>query len=436
MIKVFFLVIFITINLYGNKKDYKFENRQTIYLVDFIKRLLVENPTINEQFHFLESLQRDINISNAAFLPTIDLNYKYTDYSKSSVDKFTDTTSKDITLRYNIFNGFEDSLNQKVVQSNYDTNIHLKNQIESDLIYSLTEAFITIQKQKDILELARKNLDDYDQWVKKEDIKFKNDLVSLREYAKVQSRDTIQRMNFEELKKQYNDSIFTFQKYLDFNKEEIAYFEKLTPHSKYLDNKDIAYETSLSLSPYIQEAKANVVLSKDKMKQERVHFYPKVDLVGKVSRLDENYENRVADENKDKYVALEAKLNFYSGGKDKSTYEKRLSEYRQKIKKRDEVILDVKYKVNLSFSKYEFFLKKDKFLLHLIKKREESYLGATYDYKFAKIDADILLDAVDDLYDAKKQYITNKYDLQAVQYEILNNIGVIKNHILEDRVKE
>ncbi len=403
-----------------------------VYLADYIKRLLVESHTLSEKYNFLQSIQKDIEIASAAFRPTATANFTQTQYSESKPDKYTDTQSKDITLRYNLFNGYKDLQEENINKYNYRANKYLKEQVESDLIYSLTEAFISIQKQKEVLDLAEINLDDYDQWIEKEDIKFQNGMVSLKDYAKIQSRNINQRLNYEELKKQYQDSISLFQKYLNFEQSDIEYFEKLNPYNKYLKNKDVAYYDANRLSPFIKKANENVVLYKAKMNKQKVNFYPTIDLVGKTSINDKNYEVASSSSTEETYIALEAKLEFYSGGKDQLREEKTLFEYRQKIQKRDEVKRDIKYRVKLSFNNYDLLLLKDEHLLSLISKREDSFFGATYDYDFAKIDANGLLDSVDELYTSKKLYIENKYDLLLIQYQIINNIGVIKDYILEE----
>ena len=418
------------------KVEYEIDNANIIYLADYVKRLLVENPTLAEKYNFLQSIQKDIKIAKSSFKPIVSLNFKQTQYQESDKYNFTDTQSKDITLRYNIFNGFKDINELNINKYNYKSNQYLKEQVEADLIYSLTEAFITIQKQKDILILSGENLIDYDNWIEKENIKFQNGMTSLRKYATVESRDIKQRMNYQELNRQYLDSVSMFRRYLDFNIEDIPFFKKLKPYSKYLKNKDIAYYDANRLSPFLKEANTNITLYKEKMNKQKVNFYPTVDLVAKKSILDENFDIKTSAKTEETSVALEAKLELYSGGKDQYRHEKRLFEYRQKIKKRDEVARDVKYKVDLAFNKYELLLAKDDLLIKLINKKEESFLGATYDYDFAKIDANGLLDNVDGLYDAKRLYIINKYDILLAQYKILNNVGVIKNYILEDWTKE
>ena len=42
---------------------------------------------------------------------------------------------------------------------------------------------------------------------------------SLKDYAKINSRDTIQRMNYQEMIRTYKDNIATFEKYVDFDKK-------------------------------------------------------------------------------------------------------------------------------------------------------------------------------------------------------------------------
>ena len=405
-------------------------------LKTYVKRLLEESATLKEKLNLLKSFEADIKVAQAAFNPTVTLNAKYTDYSQSTPDNFTDTVSKDITLRYNLFNGYKDLQEKNIKTYNYQLNQHLNEQIEDDLVYSLVEAFNKKKKQKDTLELAKLNLEDYDLWIAKEDIKFQNGMISLRNYAKIQSRDTTQRMNYQEINKQYLDTISTFKRYLNFNKKDIEDFEDLYPNYQYINNKDIAYFDLKQYSPYVKEATQNIQLYNEKLLQSKVNFYPTVNVIAKKSILDENYETASTVTTKETSVAFEASLELYSGGKDSANYEKKLFEYREKMAKKEEVLRDVKYKLDLAFNRYDLTLQKEKLLKTLIKKREDSLLGASYDYKFAKIDANGLLDTIDDLYSAKKMYIENKYEKLLSQYKILNVIGVLKTTILETQNKD
>jgi len=414
----------------------KKKQNKTVYLADYVKRLLIESPTLKEKYNLLKAFEADVKIANAAFYPTATLNFKETQYQESTNDRFTDTQSKDITIRYNLFNGFKDLNENKIKQYNYKSNQYLKEQIEGDLIFSLVEAFLSIQREQEILNLAQLNLKDYDLWIAKEDIKFQNGMVSLKNYAKIQSRDTTQRMNFRELNKKYKDTISTFNRYLNFDEDDVQFFERLNPPNKYISNKEVAYFDIKQYSPYLKESEQIVEVYKAKLNQSEVNFYPTVDLIAKKSILDENYEVGSSDETKETSIALEARLELYSGGKDSANYEKKLFEYREKIAKKESVIKDVKYKLDLAFNKFELTSQKEILLKNLILKREDSLLGASYDYKFAKIDANGLLDSVDDLYTAKKMYIENNYDKLISKYEIFNNIGLIKNIILGNEIEE
>jgi len=407
-----------------------------VFLSEYVRRLLIENPTLKEKYNFLKSFESEIRIAKAAFYPKITANFSHTEYSESTPDNFSSIQNKDITLRYNIFNGFKDLDEVNIQKNNYKSNEYLNEQIEGDLIYSLTESFINLKKQKDILELAKNNLKDYDLWKSKEDIKFQNGMISLRNYAKIESRDTTQRMNYRELQKQYFDNISTFRRYLDFDEKEILSFENLHPKNKYFKHKDMAFYDLKLFSPYLKEAQQNVEIYKEKLAKSKVNFYPTINLIAKKSVMDENYESTTTVTTKETTLGIEASIELYSGGKESADHEKKLFEYREKIEKKEEVSRDVKYQLELAYNTYELYLEKEILLKNLVKKREDSLLGATYDYKFAKIDANDLLDTVDDLYNAKKMYIENKYNTIASKYKIFNTIGIIKNMILDNEMKE
>lgn len=405
-------------------------------LTKYVKKLLEQNPSLQEKYELLKSFESDIDKAKALFKPTVSLNLRYDDYIKSEPDDFTYTQSGDITMRYNIFNGFKDIEELNIQKYNYKSNKYLNEQVEIDLIYSLAEAFMNIQKQNDILKLAQNNLNDYDLWISKENIKFQNGMVSLRNYATIQSRDTTQRMNYRELKKQYRDNISTFKRYLDFQEQDVESFENLNPQSKYINDKTSAYYDLNTHSPYVKQSNEIVAMYQEKLQQAKVNFYPTVNLIAKRNRLDENYERIDTEKTNETSIAIEASLELYSGGKDKANYEKIFFEYKSKQSKQADIKRDVKYKLDLAFNNYELSLEKENFLQHLIKKRENALLGASYDYKFAKISADELLDNVDDLYSAKKMYIENKYNKLLNKYKILNVVGTLKNTILKDENKD
>lgn len=406
--------------------------KKTRLLSTFVQRLLVENPTLNEQYQILSSIKQDIKIAQAAFKPTVTLNFSQTKYSQSNPDEQTDSRSEDVTVKYNLFNGYKDEQEEQITQKNYEITKLTKDQVVSDLIYTLAEAFVEIQRQKEILVIAKKNLDDYDNWIEKEKIRFQNGLISLKDYAKINSRDTTQRMNYQEMMRTYKDSITTFEKYIDLDKKDIEIFEELDLTSVYFQNRKLSVDDAKVFSPYVKEAEQNIALYKAKIEKAKVNFYPTVDLIGKKSQTNDKFKNRSSDKTEETTLKLEAKLELYSGGKDEADYQKKLFDYRQKVQKRDEVLRDTVYKVNLAHNKYELVVVKEQFLNKLISQREESYIGANYDYKFAKIDANGLLDVVDDLYNARKQFIENKYDLILAKYKILSDIGIIRESILDE----
>ena len=401
-----------------------------IWAYDYVKQLIFDNPTLNKQRFLLNSLKKDIDVAKTAFNPTVSLNYTDTFYNQSTSDDKHRSKDKDITLRYNIFNKYKDKEEEKVREYFYQTSVYTKDQIELDIIYSMIEVFLDIKKQKEVLDISKDNLNEYDKWLKKEDIKFQNGLTSLTDYSKTKARYITQKMNFQELLRSNDDYISVFNKHIKLNIKDIPFFEDLDIQSEYFNNKELALKDVMKYSPYIKESKSNIKLYEQKAKKAKVSFYPTVDLIAKAREVDNRYSNSQNRINETS-VALQVKLDLYSGGQEQEDYNKKVFEYRQKVEKSQEVIRDTTLKVEYGFNKYFLTIKKDVLLKKLIEERETSLIAAKYDYSFAKIDATGLLDAVDDLYNAKKLFIENRYSIIQAKYKILADIGLLKDIILK-----
>jgi len=407
-----------------------------ITLKHYTQRLLRENPIISEQYHYLNAIKQDIEVARAAYKPTVTLNYskkKYKTYDDGTTNQKDLDTSKDITIRYNLFNGFKDKDEININRYNFKSIKYAKEQVEEDTVYSLADAYITALKVNEFYELSRENYNSYLEWSKKEKIRFQNGLTSLKDFSKIEARTINRFMNFEEDTKRYNDTISTLQKYLDFNDEELNLFTIDEPKSVYFDNIIKALEDCVIYSPYTKEAQQNVQLYKEKYEKSKLNFYPTIDLIGKKSQLDEEYIDNTSDSTtKETSIAIELRLELYSGGKDLADADKKFYEYKQKLEKKEAVIRDVKYKVDLAYNKFLMMDSKNQFVEDLVAKREQELIAANYDFKFAKIDSNGLLDIVDSLYNAKRLYIETKYDYILSKYEVLKEIGIIKEYILDE----
>ena len=401
-------------------------------LNDYVQRLLKENQTIEQQNELINSLKQEIEVANAAFRPKVSLNgsYKnYFDYSDGTPLEKTNEFSRDISVQYNLFNGYKDKQEVEIAKSNLLTNQYTYEQIEDELIYSLAEAFITTQKVKDIYQLSRENYTYYLDWNERMNLKFESGLTTLRDFRKIEARTISRFMNFEEDTKRYNDTVSTMQSLLDFDDTEMKLFKTENPTSKYFNNVVLALNDVQLFSPYVKEAKNNAEMYWLKVEKAKVNHYPTVNLIGKKSILDERYTtssgNKTTD---DTSLTLELKFDLYSGEKDEADYQKKLHEYRQKVAQLNEVVRDVHYKLDLSFNKYYLLSTKNDFAKEAVQKREDEYVAANYDYKFAKLDANGLLDVTDSLYNAKREAIEAYYDFILVKYEILKNLGLIKEY--------
>ena len=413
--------------------------KKKITLKDYITDALVSNPTINEKYEYIQSLKIDIYKAKAAFKPTIDLNYAHTYYRKSMNNSGSPynnrSVSQDLTIRYNLFNGFKDQNNLDIKYEYYKTNQYTQKQVEDETIFSIVDAYLTLQKTLYLYDLSRKNYMDYMEFASKAEIQFQNGAISLKNYSKIQARVVTRYVNFEEDTKRYSDAITQIQKYIDFDDSFIEDLKGLNPQSKYFDNLLLAFKDAKIYSPYIKEAQNNVILYKKKLLNTKHIFLPTIDLVAKKNANFNYYrDNQGMSKTDEESIVLSGKINLYNGEADISEYKMKLHDYRSKLYKRDAVIKDTMYNVDMDFNKLVLQEAKQSFYKELVDKRTQEYLAAKYDFKFTKIDANGLLDELDSLYNAQRQFAENEFDIISTKYKILKDIGVIKQNILNDEL--
>ena len=408
-------------------------------LRDYVTEALVANPTINEKYEYVQSLKTDIMNAKAALKPTIDINYAYTYYPKSKNNTgspYNDSSiSKDITIKYNIFNRYRDKNNVDIKYEYYKTNSFTKEQVEDETIYSIADAYITLQKTLYLYDLSRKNYMDYMEFSKKAEIQFQNGAISLKDYSKIQARVITRYVNFEEDTKRYTDAITEMQRYINFDDSFVDELKSLDPKSKYFNNSLLAFKDAKIYSPYIKEAQNNVILYKKKLLNTKNIFLPTVDLIATKNEISTYYRgDNPMDRTQDESIAIKGTINLYNGDADQTDYKIKLHDYRSKLYKRDAVIKDTMYNIDMDFNKLVLQEAKQSFFKELVDKRTQEYLAAKYDYKFAKIDANGLLDELDNLYNAQRQFAQNEFDIISTKYKILKDVGVIKQHILNDEL--
>ena len=184
----------------------KTESDKKIFTLErYVHKMLGENPTLGEQHYLVTSFKKDIEKAKGNFRPTVTLNSKYRYFELSKPDDQRDELSADVTVRYNLFNGYKDENEKDISKFAYQGSIYSREQVENELIYSVAEAYISLQKANEVFELSRKNYEDYIAWEEKSEIKFQNGLLSLKDFSKIQARSISRYMNFEEDTKRYID---------------------------------------------------------------------------------------------------------------------------------------------------------------------------------------------------------------------------------------
>ncbi len=424
-------------NMEVEKKIYN--KKERIEFFDSIKYILETHPEIQEQVAVVAAAQNEKDEQNSLFLPTVD--FSYTKGKVNSIEDSTETSaktkfsSKDVTATWNVFNGFADQNHYKLIGYKYDSSIYNKQRIIDEFIYKFIKAYIELIKTKEICNLGNINLKKYNEYVNKTKLKQKYGMSSLSNSMSIFKKQIATQINYIETnEKQYLDALYEIQNYIEVgDNSEILMSQKDIDIN--IDNfklNDLLIE-AVELHPKALKANIEIYLAKQKLKKENKNFMPIVDFVAKRSETEDTYVDK-EETVKETTIKVQTKINLFNGGKDYYAIKRKTNEYKQKQFAYQKVIRQIKYDVKTSFNSYKTLKEKSLLMVKSLANSKKSYMAAKYDFEFAKINEEGLINAMESFQDAQIKDIEFKYDVILAKYKILFSIGNVYNR-LENKIK-
>ena len=411
------------------KKDIKSEKSKKIEKLNLgilIKYILKRSEDIQAQYKLLKSLKKDIEAEKSKYYPTLTLNARYDDYINTTSTK-TGTKYNDITIKYNIFKGLRDYYAVKIKYLNYKVKSYEKDKVELKIILSALKAILNYKKYQELINLSEDNLKDAMYIYNRERVKYENGMISLKDFAKVRSKIAQKKLDLLELKRQQNDYYSEILKYANVSIKNLNELDLNNINSLYFRNEKIAIRAMHINSPVFKIQKGNVELYKTKYKAKKIFIYPTIDLIAQKTHNIDEFNDGSSVVTDDTKVTLNFSLPLFSGGKDYYTKKKAYYEFKQQIELDKSKVSELDYQMRTDFNALRLYKKKIEVLNDFIKAKEDAYVVANYDYKFGKIDSFGLMGIMDDLFNAKKQLVENKYQILNFKYKLLHDIGILKD---------
>lgn len=398
-------------------------NTQEFTLKQMINEVVSNDPEIIEQIHQYKSTLSDLRMSQAGYLPKVDLYGKY-GKQKDEDDDDDDTYDKgeaSLSITQNIFNGF--ATQAAVYRDNARVKAAYKKFVEvaQSKIYSAVEAYINMLEYQEVLVIAKENVKAHEETLVRIKRRFDEGFSTLSEVERVEGRLALSRSNYIAETNNLYDAKAKFHKALGRWDDGLNLIKPVL-NITLPDTLEKATKIALLNNPSLQVANADINASKGSLEAAKRGFYPTLDIELKGGR----YKNQTSatSGNENEYSAmLIANYNLYNGGYDEANREKYLSLLNYEYAHRNKLKRDLFETLNLSWNAYKLLQKQRKYQVDYQNLTEKSKNSYTKEFQLGRRTLIDLLDVQDEVNNIRIQVIRNEYDLLFAEYRVADAMG-------------
>ncbi len=407
-------------------------------LQEGVDEVLATHPIIQERLHNYQATLEDLRITESQYLPSLDYSGSFSkDETESPSTNFMSRSlssyEHSLQLTQNLFNGFgtlyeADYQKARILAA---ANNYIEN--ANDAVYSFVNQYITVQKARDTLMVAKENVTFNEEVFSKVKKLFDSGSTTRSEFEKIDTSLSLAQSNYIVAQNNLEDALFTLEKILGryVKAEELVdvTFSGIIPTSE-SEMKDFAkvHNPSMLVTQY------NIKAATAQRQASYKNYYPKIDLYARQSWADDISGIEGKDERSS--VGIQFSYNFYRGGAD----EAQIAKNSIQISREQETQRDINRKLNekgrLAWSAKTYIAQQLEYLQKYTKTSAKTLELYQQEYDLGRRTLLDLLVAQNDYVAARTQVIKAQDDLLFSNYRILDVMGTMVQNILGSKTLE
>lgn len=409
-----------------------FSSLNALTLQEGVDEVLSSHPVVQERLHNYRATLEDLRTTEAQYLPSLDYSGSIArERTKSPSTGFASrsltTYEHSLQLTQNLFNGFgttyESDYNKARILS--AANHYIEN--ANDAAYNFTNTYINALKARDLLCIAKANVDFNSDIYTKVNKLYEAGMTTRSESEKADTSLSLAKSNYVVAKNNLDDALFNLERVLgrSVKVEELqdGKFDGSIP-STLTDMKEYAraHNPSVLVSEY------NIKAAKALKESSYKNYYPTIDAYARQSWA--NDAGGLEGKDDRRAFGLTLNYNLYRGGADESQIQKNLSKIHQESENKRETVRKLDEQGELSWSARNYLTEQ---LDHL--KRYEATSAKTLElyqkeYDLGRRTLLDLLVAQNDHVAAQSQIVRAENDLLFAHYRILDAMGSMVQNVL------
>lgn len=392
-------------------------------LEEAMREVVSSNPEVQERIKEFRAVRQDRNIAFAGYLPTVDFvaaaGREETD-NTTFTNKYLSRTEMAIILNWNIFRGGADKANVDRQEARINASAYSVLEIINEKTLKMAEVYFAAMKERDLLALARKNVENHEEVHAQIQKRIDTGVGARSELEQASGRLALAYSNLVVTQNNYDDAKINFEKVYGANIEPVMLV--MPSRDLMLPNEpDQLLLKGTNSNPSLKVQKANIKVATLNHKISYASYLPVIDLELK-QEWNHNIDG-VEGDNDSRSAMIRFTYNFYNGGADQATRQRRVSELAKESVTLGKMEREVQERLKLAWSAYTMISKQ---LDYLEKHRDLSKQTLDlYNEEFGLGRRTLLdiLDTEEEYYGAERELVNANYDKLFAKYRILESVG-------------
>ena len=400
-------------------------------LKQVVQETLSTNPRILASESEKLAREQQLKQANGGYYPSIDITAGTgKEYSKNPAtvgtygDDFHDLDRKEtaITLRQNLFNGFETSRQVDQQQARVKAAEHKLASDRDEITLRTSQVYLNVIRKREILTLAQKNLNKHQGIFNKVQQRSKSGVGRSSDLDQARGRRSLARSNLAAAKANLFDAeanyIRVVGKPVPGQMQKPQSVEHALPASI-----EVALNNARQSNPLLASASSEVLAATAMRDSSRSNDYPQLDLV--LSRAwNENLDGIQADD-EEYFAMLQLRWNIFNGGSDSARKSEKTHLYNKAKSARDDAMRLVDQTVRLSWSEYTTRKSQVEDLQQHFKSSLKTRKSYDNQFRIGKRTLLDLLDTENEVFQSGRAYTNAQYDLIQAQHKVLASLGLL-----------
>ena len=383
------------------------------------------HPEVKEKIYVYRQVISDRDIAESGWRPSVDLNASTGFYDTDSPSTGNqsidyDSTSLELSLTQNLFNGYDTTYQIEQTKARIDAALYEVYDTADNIALRAIQAYLEVIKQRRLYRLSIENVMAHEEIlarIKERNLSGVGRLSQLQQtegrLARAQASQIAQQNNLEDAATQLHQIL---GRYIDP-------FELSEPSLPAMPQQqlDLLIDQALVDHPAMRVAQSNIEAAQSDHRRSLKTRYPNLDL-----RLATEYGEDLdgLDGNTEETsIVLNLSYNFYRGGRNDAEQQQKISAVYEQKEFAARVRRQVINTLRLSWTADDLLARQLDFLYAHVIKAGQTVESYKEEFFIGQRDLIDLLDAENELNSARNQYTEAKYDSLVARYRVYEGIG-------------